>query len=67
MEWYDYPAAAREAGITDSQLDKICDMVREDFPDDQMMFELHVLGACLAVRDGLFSPDELAESLPVAA
>jgi hypothetical protein len=27
-------------------------MIRKDFPADDMMYELHVLRACMPVRDG---------------
>jgi hypothetical protein len=52
MEYFDYESAAREARLSDQQLRAICEAVGRDYPRDQMLFELHVLRACNAIRDG---------------
>ena len=52
MDYFDYESAAREAGLTEDQLTSVKKAVREEFPTDDMMWELHVLRACLAIRDG---------------
>jgi hypothetical protein len=52
MEYFDYESIAREAQLSAEQLRHICKAVRRDYPDDQMLFELHVLRACSAIRDG---------------
>ncbi len=52
MRYFDYEAVAREAGIPPAALDALRTLVRREFPDDDMMFELHLLRACAAVRDG---------------
>lgn len=52
MEYFDYESTAREAGISEDQLQQIVAMMRTEFPHDLMMCELHVLRACMAVRDG---------------
>ena len=52
MKYFDYEEAARDAGLDAEQLQALCRLVREEFPGDEMMFELHVLRACHAVRDG---------------
>ena len=52
---FDYLNAARRVGVTDAQLDQLCNQVRAEFPDDEMMFELHVLRAILAVESGRVS------------
>ena len=52
MEYFDYKKVAREAGIADGKLSELCRVMRSEFPRDDMMFELHVLRACMAVRDG---------------
>ncbi len=49
---FDYHAAAREAGVSPSQLDRLCEEIRQEFPNDDMQFELHVLRACMAIKDG---------------
>jgi hypothetical protein len=55
MDYFDYRAAAREAGLTDEQLETLAERVRVDYPSDQMLFELHMLRACNAIRDGRIS------------
>jgi hypothetical protein len=52
MEYFDYISVAREGNLSDEQLRGIEEMVRRDYPDDPMLFELHVLRACNAIRDG---------------
>lgn len=34
-------------------------MMRREFPADEMMCELHVLRACMAIRDGLASLEDV--------
>ena len=67
---FDYLNAARRVGLTDIQLDQLCNQVRSEFPDDEMMFELHVLRAILAVESGRVSLDQVLkeseEQSPVA-
>ena len=38
---FDYLSAARRTGIKNEHLDQLCHQVRSEFPDDEMMFELH--------------------------
>jgi hypothetical protein len=33
-------------------------MVRIEFPTDDMLYELHVLRACMAIRDGYVSLED---------
>jgi hypothetical protein len=62
---FDYETVAQEAGFTAAQLARLCANVRKEFPRDEMMFELHVLRACMAVRDGRITIDQaLAEPEP---
>ena len=52
MRYFDFETVAREAGITAGQMKELCASMRKEFPKDQMMYELHVLRACMAIRDG---------------
>ena len=52
MDYYDYTSVARRTSLPDHQLRKLCEIVRKDFPDDDMTFELHVLRAIMAVESG---------------
>lgn len=58
-EYFNFHSAAREAGISDDQLRMIEKMFRADYPSDDMLYELHVLRACHAVRDGLTTLDAI--------
>lgn len=49
---FDYRSAAQRAGILEGDLARLCRVIREEFPDDEMMFELHVLRAVLAIEGG---------------
>ena len=58
---FDYPVAARRVGLTDEQLDRLGKQIRLEFPDDEMMFELHVLRAILSVESGRVSLDQILQ------
>jgi hypothetical protein len=45
IEYFDYQKVAREMDVPDTILKKIEKEVKEDFPKDKMMYELHVLRA----------------------
>ncbi len=55
--YFSYPQAATEAGINAEQLTVIEKMFRMDYPEDDMLFELHMLRVCHAVKDGRASLD----------
>jgi hypothetical protein len=45
IEYFDYQRVAREMKVPGAILKKIEKEVKEDFPKDKMMYELHVLRA----------------------
>ena len=55
MEYFDYRSVAEHAKIPPDKLEEIARMVRAEFPTDDMLYELHVLRACMAIRDGYVS------------
>ena len=59
MDYFDYESIAREAGISEDRLARIVATMERDFPHDLMMCELHVLRACMAVRDGQITADQV--------
>lgn len=59
MHYFDYESVAQEAHIPADKLTKICELVRKDYPDDDNLYELHVLRACMSVRDGLTTLDKI--------
>ncbi len=45
IEYFDYQKVAREMKVSEVILKKIEKEVKEEFPKDKMMYELHVLRA----------------------
>jgi hypothetical protein len=64
MWYFDFEKAAREANIPAGKLEELCAVVRRDSPADDMMFELHMLRACKAIRDGVVSLSEAVRPEP---
>lgn len=58
MRYFDYQSVAREAKIPEPKLRKLVDLIRQEFPNDAMMAELHALRACQAIRDGHIQIDD---------
>ncbi|OFV93135.1 MAG: hypothetical protein A3G76_16785 [Acidobacteria bacterium RIFCSPLOWO2_12_FULL_65_11] len=59
VDYFDYEPVAEQARIPPDKLASLREVLRAEFPHDDMLFELHVLRACMAVRDGLITLDEL--------
>ncbi len=59
---FDYRVAAQRAGIADEDVARLCQVVRDEFPDDEMMFELHVLRAVLAIESGQITLEQALKS-----
>ena len=59
MKYFDYESVAREAKISPAKLRRLLNLLREEFPNDPLMYELHVLRACMAVRDGHISINDV--------
>ena len=62
MRYFDYERVAREAGLDHAALDELQRAIRKDFPTDEMLFELHMLRAVKAVRDGRLAVRDFAGS-----
>ncbi len=62
MKYFDYRKVAREAKIPAGKLNKLCKSIRNEFPADDMMYELHALRACMAIKDGYITVDEALRS-----
>jgi hypothetical protein len=52
MRYFDYEKVAREANLSRGAVSDLCQQMRREFPWDDLLYELHVLRACMAVRDG---------------
>jgi hypothetical protein len=59
MKYFDYESVARETKISPEKLRHLLNLLREEFPNDPLMYELHVLRACMAVRDGHISINDV--------
>jgi len=49
---YDIETAFKSSGLTKKEFEKIKSEVRADFPNDDMMFELHVIRILNAINKG---------------
>jgi len=68
MRYFDYGKVAAEAQIPPGKLARLRSVVRLEFPKDDMMFELHMLRLCTAIRNGHVTIDQaLAEESEAAA
>jgi hypothetical protein len=68
MHHFDYGKIAAEAKIPARKLTRLRSMIRREFPRDEMMFELHMLRTCMAIRDGHVTIEQaLAEESEAAA
>ena len=68
MRHFDYARAAKAANIPARALARLRAIVRAEFPEDDMLFELHMLRVCMAIRDGQLTLDDaLSDDKVVAA
>lgn len=63
MRYFDYGAVARAAGLSGDDLAAVMEAIRRDFPADDMMWELHILRACTAIRDGYATLEDVTKRL----
>lgn len=47
---FDYESLAQSLNLSPGKLDQIRVCIRKDFPDDEMMFELHMLRVLMALK-----------------
>ena len=67
MRYFDYESVAKEAGISREKLDLISEMLRREFPNDDVLYELHVLRACNSVKEGRTTLEQLIGPVPTAS
>jgi hypothetical protein len=58
MRFFDAEKVALEASIPPDKLDRLRLLIRQEFPRDEMMYELHLLRACMAIKNGIVTIDE---------
>jgi hypothetical protein len=64
VHYFDYEKMAREAHIPPERLEELSHVMRQDFPRDEMMYELHLLRACMAIRAGVLTLEEALRPEP---
>ena len=62
MRYFNYDEIARKAKIPSAKLGLLQKAIRQEFPRDDMMYELHLLRVCLAIQDGHITADEAIQS-----
>lgn len=67
MRYFDYEQVAQEASISAEQLFLICRLLRHEYPDDDVLYELHVLRACNSVKEGRIGIEALLKPIPAEA
>ncbi|OGR90479.1 MAG: hypothetical protein A2992_07440 [Elusimicrobia bacterium RIFCSPLOWO2_01_FULL_59_12] len=55
MRYFDYETVASEAKIPTDKLAVLAKSVRQDFPIDDMLYELHLMRVCSAIQAGFVS------------
>ncbi len=58
MRYFDFEKSAREVNIPPAKMEELRRLVRQEFPRDEMMYELHLLRACMAIKGGVVSVEE---------
>ncbi len=67
MDYFNYEAVATEAKIPADKLEALINLLRSEYPNDLMMLELHVLRACMAIREGELTIEEALGATPALA
>jgi hypothetical protein len=67
MVMFDYQRVANEIGLTPEQLQALERRVREDFPHDEMLFELHMLRMCMSLQEGRTTLERVLRTEPSRA
>ena len=62
MRYFDYETVAQDAGIAADALQELRRLIRKEFPHDEMMYELHLLRACRAIREGRLTLEDALQS-----
>jgi len=64
MKYFDCEPTAREAQVPPEKMEVLSQRIRQEFPADEMMYELHLLRACAAIRDGILTLEEALRPTP---
>ena len=67
MRYFDYEKEAAEVGLSAQDIEMLCRLIRQEFPTDEMMYELHVLRACMAIKDGFWTISDFRREVSTPA
>ena len=62
--YFDYLTVARECHLTQDQIAALEALERREFPDDELMFELHLLRILEQIRSGHLKLEDVLPTLP---
>jgi hypothetical protein len=57
----------REANIPPEALSELCRQIRQEFPTDDLMYGLHLLRVCMAIKEGALTLQDALQIEPEAA
>ena len=49
---YDVETAFKKSGLSSKEIERIKQQVQKDFPNDDMMYELHIIRILSAIKKG---------------
>ena len=52
MEMFNLEKIKKESGLPTAELARLEDQIRQEFEGDEMMFELHLIRAIKAIKEG---------------
>jgi hypothetical protein len=61
--YFDYLSVAQECRFTPDQLAALETLERREFPNDQMMFELHMLRVIQQIRSGRLKLEDVLSTI----
>jgi hypothetical protein len=64
VSYFEYEKIAREANILPDQLQELRQLVRREFPQDDMLYELHLLRICMAIKQGVVTVADAIQAEP---
>jgi hypothetical protein len=64
VKYFEYETIAQEANIPPDKLQELRQLVRREFPQDDMLYELHLLRICMAIKQGVVTIADAIQAEP---
>jgi hypothetical protein len=64
VSYFEYETIAREANIPPDKLQELRQLVRREFPQDDMLYELNLLRICMAIKQGFITIADAIQAEP---